>query len=99
MKTILVEPVILEGSASQIEGIVTQYQETFRRLYQAVDTMSLGWQGADNVAFVTQIQGYQDDFQKIAMLLMHYSEFLRTSARAYRDTQAELAAQAMRLSN
>lgn len=99
MRTILVEPAILESSAGVMETLNTQYQEAYRSLYQSVETMSAGWQGADNTAFVTQIQGYQDDFQKIAMLLSQYIEFLRSSARAYRETQNVLVSQASRLTN
>ena len=99
MKTILVEPAVLENSAQVMEGYQQQYLETIARLYQGIDTLSSGWQGKDNNAFVNQIQGYRDDFQKISSLLTQYIEFLRNAAVAYRQTQEELAAQAMRLTN
>lgn len=99
MRTIKVEPAVLENSASVLETLNGQYQESYGQLYQAVELLSGGWQGADNTAFVNQIQGYQDDFQKIALLLSQYIEFLRASARAYRQTQNELASQAARLTN
>ncbi len=99
MRTILVEPHVLESSANVIDDYNLQVQENVKRLYQMIEGMSTGWKGSDNVAFVQQIQGYQDDFAKISMLLTQYIEFLRISARAYRQTQAELAAQASRLTN
>ncbi len=99
MRTIVVEPAVLENSASLMETINVQYRECFGQLYQAVELLSAGWQGADNAAFVHQIHGYQDDFQKISLLLSQYIEFLRAAARAYRQTQSELVSQASRLTN
>ena len=57
------------------------------------------WIGRDNLAFTTQIQGYQDDFRRVELLMQQYSEFLKASARSYRQMQEELAAQASRLVN
>ena len=55
--------------------------------------------GADNMAYVTQIKGFQDDFNKMNALMKQYSEFLRTSARTYRETQNEVINAAKRLTN
>ncbi len=97
MRTILVEPSILESSASSIDSFNNQYEQCYRNLYQRVDQLSLDWLGQDNIAFNNQIKSYQDDLNKISMLLSEYSHFLRKTAQAYRQTQEELAAQAMRL--
>lgn len=99
MKTILVEPAVLENSASSIETLNDQYREAYQRLYQNVDMLSTAWQGSDNTAFINQINGYKEDFMRISLLLSQYSEFLQSSAHAYRQTQIELAQQATRLTN
>ena len=99
MRMISVEPAMLENSASIMESYNNQYQETFMRLYQTIETLSASWQGSDNTAFVNQIQGYHDDFSKMSLLMSQYSEFLRSSARAYRQTQNELTSEAARLTN
>lgn len=99
MKTILVEPAVLENSASSIESLNDQYKGAYERLYQSVEMLSSAWQGSDNTAFVNQINGYKEDFQRISLLLNQYSEFLQSSAHAYRQTQMELAQQAARLTN
>lgn len=99
MKTILVEPAVLENSSSSMETLNDQYREAYERLYQSVEMLSSAWQGADNTAFINQINGYKEDFKRISLLLSQYSEFLQSSAHAYRQTQTELAQQAARLTN
>ena len=99
MRTIIVEPAVLDSSASAMEQVNTEYQQAFMRLYEQVDALKVAWQGKDNQAFTTQIQGYNEEFRQISALMSQYSEFLRSTARAYRDTQADLVSQVSRLTN
>ena len=59
-----------------------------------VDTMKTGWQGKDNTAFSNQISRYQSDFREMSVLCGQYAEFLRNSAKSYRQVQDDLASQA-----
>lgn len=97
MRRIYVDPTILDNSATKIEQDTQEYQKHFSRLFEEVEMMKTAWQGKDNVAFTNQIRNYEADFRQTQMLCQQYSDFLRTSARAYRETQEELAAQALRL--
>lgn len=99
MHGITVEPTVLENTASAIENINMEVNLVVKELYGTVEMLSVSWQGDDNTAFVNQILGYQDDFQKINLLMNQYIEFLRNSASAYRQTQNELALQAASLTN
>lgn len=100
MRTIAVEPTRLEACAGQIEQLRQEVERTVTRLYERVELMAANtWIGQDNLAFTTQIQGYQDDFRRVELLMQQYSEFLKASARSYRQMQEELAAQASRLAN
>lgn len=100
MRTIAVEPIRLEACAGQIEQLRQEVERTVARLYERVELMAVNtWIGRDNLAFTTQIQGYQDDFRRVELLMQQYSEFLKASARSYRQMQEELAAQASRLAN
>ncbi|MEG0469090.1 WXG100 family type VII secretion target [Amedibacillus sp. YH-ame10] len=96
---IQVDPTKLESGALRIEQQGVAYEKSYARLFQAVETMSAGWQGKDNQAFITQIQGFQSDFIQMATLMKEYSSFLKTSAKIYRETQNERTAQARRLVN
>ena len=98
MRTIAVEPTRLEACAGQIEQLRQEVERTVARLYERVELMAANsWIGRDNLAFTSQIQGYQDDFKRV--LMQQYSEFLKASARSYRQMQEELAAQARGLAN
>lgn len=97
MRTIMVEPERLEATASEIESANREYDRTYQMIYTEVDKMSSSWQGKDNTAFVGQIKTFEDDLRQISIIMRQYADFLRNSARAYRETQDEIYAQANRL--
>ena len=97
MKSILVEPERLESTAGYIENANQDYDRTFQAIYAQVDKLSASWQGKDNTAFVNQIRSFEDDLRAISMIMRQYADFLRNSARAYRETQEEITARATRL--
>ncbi len=97
MRKITVEPEQLEYCAGRIEDANQNYQRAFAGLFETVDMLKNGWQGKDNIAFSTQIAKFEGDFRQMSVLCAQYSEFLRNSARAYRETQDAIAAQAARL--
>ncbi len=96
---ISVEPQALEQSATKIDEQCTAYERTYRQLYQCVDEMQAGWQGKDNLAYTTQIRGFEQDFVQMMRLMRNYAQFLRSSAQAYRTTQEDRAAKARTLTN
>jgi hypothetical protein len=51
------------------------------------------------VAFTDQIAGFKDDFEKMQTLMLNYADFLRKSAKAYRDTQDTVVSEARKLVN
>lgn len=93
MRNIVVEPAILEQTASMMEQLNVQYNQNVSALYEGVDMLAQSWQGKDNLAFTSQIKGFDQDLRQISSLCAQYIEFLRTSANAYRSTQSELVAQ------
>lgn len=97
MRSITVTPEVLEMSASKIEEENQQYQRSYSQLFDAVDVMHSAWEGKDNIAFSNQIRKFENDFRQISVLCTAYSEFLRNSARAYRETQDAIASQASSL--
>jgi len=98
-KSITVDPAKLESAAASIETQATDYKKVYDQLFSEVDGLSAAWQGADNIAFTTQISGFRDDFEAMVKLMRQFSEFLNTSAKAYRETQSEIITQAKRLKN
>lgn len=98
-RTIQVTPELLESAATKIDGLAAEYKEQYNVLYSETNAMKASWDGKDNQAFIDQIAGFKDDFEKMHTLMLNYSEFLKKSAKAYRETQNTLVNEARKLTN
>ncbi len=98
-RTIQVTPEQLESTAGRIESLAADYKAQYDQLYSETNAMASTWSGKDNVAFVQQIDGFKDDFAKMHTLMLNYADFLRKSAKAYRDTQDTVVSEARKLVN
>lgn len=98
-RTIQVTPEQLESAAGRIEGLAADYKTQYDALYNETNAMASTWNGKDNTAFVDQIAGFKDDFEKMHTLMLNYADFLRKSAKAYRDTQDTVVTEARKLVN
>ena len=97
MRSIMVEPDRLESAAASIENADLEYNRIYQAMYAQVDKMSSNWQGKDNTMFTNQIKGFEDDLRQISSIMRQYADFLRTSARSYREAQDEIYARASKL--
>ncbi|MFV0380142.1 MAG: WXG100 family type VII secretion target [Anaerorhabdus sp.] len=97
MKKIYVDPVTLERNSTRIDQLTQDYKKQIKMLIDEVEKMRAAWQGSDNQAFTNKIYSFESDFNQVAILCDQYSEFLRISARSYRDIQDELVAQANKI--
>ena len=98
-KTIQVTPEQLESTAGRSESLAADYKTQYDQLYSETNAMASTWSGKDNAAFVNQIDGFKDDFAKMHTLMLNYADFLRKSAKAYRDTQDTVVSEARKLVN
>lgn len=98
-RTIQVTPEQLEATAGRIEGLAADYKTQYDALYNETNAMAATWNGKDNTAFVNQIAGFKDDFEKMHKLMLDYADFLRKSAKAYRETQDTVVTEARKLIN
>lgn len=98
-RTIQVTPEQLESTAGRIENLAADYKTQYDQLYSETNAMASTWSGKDNVAFTTQIAGFKDDFERMHTLMLNYADFLRKSAKAYRDTQDTVVSEARKLVN
>ena len=87
------------NASEKIETIALDYQKVYMKLYTEIESMKSAWAGADNVAFASQVQGFEDDFQIMYKLMLEYASFLRMSANAYQQTQDEIISAANGLSS
>lgn len=96
---IVVDPAKLEAAAGKIEEHVADYKKTYTQLFSEVEAMAANWQGTDNVAYTTQIKGFEDDFTKMATLMTEYATFLKNAATSYKTTQSNVESAAKKLTN
>jgi len=98
-RSITVDPAKLDSASAKIDQQSADYERIYKQLFSEVSAMKAAWAGVDNVAYTTQIEGFQDDLNKMTQLMRQYSEFLKLSAKTYRDTQQEVVNAAKRLTN
>lgn len=99
MSSIKVTPEEMERTAGRIESLAGEYQQEYNRLYETTNAMAAVYQGKDSEAFISQIEGFRDDFEKMHSLMLDYSDFLKSSAGSYRDAQERAAAEVRKLTN
>ena len=91
---------VAQGSRDAVQTAITQIcTEQYDQLYNETGAMASTWNGKDNMAFIDQIAGFKDDFEKMHTLMMNYADFLKKSAKAYRETQQAIMDQARKLVN
>lgn len=98
-RTIQVTPEQLESTAGKIEVLAGEYKVQYDQLYRETNAMASTWNGKDNNAFINQIAGFKDDFEKMHTLMNNYADFLRKSAKHYRETQDTVVSEAKKLIN
>ncbi|MGN0202925.1 MAG: WXG100 family type VII secretion target [Coprococcus sp.] len=96
---IVVTPEVLKTTASYVTEQANSYKQNYEKLYTEVNAMASAWQGADNQAFVSQIEGFKEDFNAMYKLMNQYAEFLTKAADAYSSTQKEIITKARKLVN
>lgn len=95
---IIVDSTRLDSTASKVEALADDYEGEYKALFTTVQEMQSAWAGEDNTAFTNQIEGFQDDFERMTRLMRDYAAYLRKAAQAYRDTQDNVAREAQTLS-
>ena len=81
----------LESSAAVIEEKTARFNTEWEKLYTEVQNLrSAQWQGIASETFNSKLEGYRNDFQEMANVLISYAEFLKSAATNYRNTEESL---------
>lgn len=94
---IVVETARLDTVAKEVDGLADRYTTNFKKLQSTVDSVKAVYDGEDSAAFITQVHGFDDDFQKMAQLMHNYASYLRSTAQTYRELQDSVMGQAKTL--
>ncbi len=85
MSTFTVTPAELGKAANQLRGISENYTSLYKNLFEKVQAMGAAWDSDDNLAFVSQINGFCDDLQKMALKLQTAASALDMQKSNYED--------------
>ena len=99
MPTIKVDPAQVRAAEQKVRTQADEYTRLYTQLYSGVSELQGSWTGEDHDAFVTQIEGFKDDFDKMKTLMTQYADFLRNAAQTYADAQDQIASQVKNLAN
>ncbi|SDM84924.1 WXG100 family type VII secretion target [Bacillus sp. OK048] len=98
-KVIRVTPQELETASKKIAELSETYTGIYTQLMQVAGTMGAAWEGEDNLAFVDQISGFNDDLKSMADKLLTASQALETQRANYAAMQDSNTAQVRKLTN
>ncbi len=97
--TIKVTPQDLQNASGQISSLAGEYKSEYEALFREVHEMQGKWDGQDNTAYTKQVDGFRDDFDNMYKLMIQYSEYLKSTAKAYADAQENIKSAATTLTN
>ena len=81
----------LVSSANVIEEKTARYNSEWAKLYTELQNLkSAQWQGVASDAFNAKLEGYRNDFEEMAKVLLNYAAYLRSTADNYVKTEEAL---------
>ncbi|MDR6121350.1 WXG100 family type VII secretion target [Bacillus sp. SLBN-46] len=98
-KRIKVTPQELETASKKLTELSETYTGIYTQLMQAAGTMGEAWEGEDNLAFVDQINGFNEDLKNMADKLATASQALVAQRANYVATQENNMVQVRKLTN
>lgn len=86
-------------AAQKLQEVSETYTEIYTQLMQEANTMGSAWEGADNLAFVEQINGFAEELELMAAKLSNASQALDKQRANYVARQDDNITQVKKLVN
>ena len=86
-------------AAQRLQNLSETYTEIYTQLLQEATTMGTAWEGADNLAFVEQINGFTEELKAMAEKLSLASQALDKQRANYVARQENNITQVKKLAN
>lgn len=86
-------------AAKNLQSLSEAYTQIYTQLMQEASTMGAAWEGADNLAFVEQINGFTEELKAMAAKLSTASQALDKQRANYVARQDNNIAQVKKLAN
>ena len=85
----------LKASAEIIEEKTSKYNTEWQKLYTEIQSLKASqWQGKASEMFNKKLEGYRNDFEEMAKVLLEYADFLKLAAEQYEKTEAAIESNA-----
>lgn len=86
-------------TSQKLKELSDTYTEIYNQLLQKADTMGSAWEGADNLAFVEQINGFTEELKMMATKLSTASEAIEQQRANYVARQDNNITEVKKLTN
>ncbi len=86
-------------ASQKLKELSDTYTEIYNQLLQKADTMGSAWEGADNLAFVEQINGFTEELKMMATKLSTASEAIEQQRANYVARQDNNITEVKKLTN
>lgn len=95
---IRVTPEELESTAGKLESWTDQYASCVNGIIAVGNDLPTNWGGEAQQSYLTQLSGFQDDFERLYTLFNKYGTYLRQTAAKYREAESNIRDSAKGLS-
>ena len=85
--TIMVTPEVLEATANEFGGIMTQVQSIANQMVDQVNGLGSKWQGEASTAYINRFRMLDDDIAKLAAMINEHVSDLNEMAKRYREAE------------
>ena len=89
----------MDRASKRLRSISESYTDIYGQLFKAANTMGAAWDGADNRAFVEQINGFSNDMQLMAGRLAAAGQAIERQRANYAARQEANMTAVRRLTN
>lgn len=89
----------MSTASKKLQSLSETYTEIYTQLLQQAGTMGAAWEGADNLTFVEQINGFAEELKSMASKLSTASQALEQQRANYVARQESNIAQVKKLVN
>lgn len=87
----------IRSLGQNIQGKAGEYTSEVNKIYNAVEELKNGWQGADNQSYVAKVNEYKETIQNLGKVIEDYGTFLIQTAESLQQLQDDIASAAGRL--
>lgn len=87
----------MSTDARDISSSASEYQNSVKTLYTAVEELTNSWQGTDNAQYANKVNSYRDEIEALGQIVNNYAVFLNRAAASLEELQGEITSAAGRL--